>query len=108
MVKLFDAYVPARTLFLVIAETLIIFSAMVAAVFLPFGADAELTLSYQQGFLNVTVVPAVFVICLYYFDLYDSLVISIPRAVITRVLGVLALCCFIDPFLEYFYHPPPP
>jgi hypothetical protein len=52
MVKLFDAYVPARTLFLVIAETLIIFSAMVAAVFLRFGADAELTLSYQQGFLR--------------------------------------------------------
>src|ERR1700740_3351951 len=49
MVKLFDAYVPARTLFLVIAETLIIFSAMVAAVFLRFGADAELSAGLFEG-----------------------------------------------------------
>src|SRR5260370_10741336 len=76
MVKLFDAYVPARTLFLVIAETLIIFSAMVAAVFLRFGADAELTLSYQQGFLKVTVFAASSVICLYSSVLYNRLCIT--------------------------------
>jgi sugar transferase (PEP-CTERM system associated) len=105
MVKLFDAYVPARTLFLVIAETLIIFSAMVAAVFLRFGADAELTLSYQQGFLKVTVVAAVCVICLYYFDLYDSLVISNPREVVTRLIVVLGVVCLVVAVLYYLYPP---
>ena len=105
MVKLFDAYVPARTLFLVIAETLIIFSAMVAAVFLRFGADAELTLSYQQGFLKVTVVAAVCMICLYYFDLYDSLVISNPREVVTRLIVVLGVVCLVVAVLYYLYPP---
>jgi len=105
MVKLFDAYVPARTLFLVIAETLIIFSAMVAAVFLRFGADAELALSYQQGFLKVTVVAAVCMICLYYFDLYDSLVISNPREVVTRLIVVLGVVCLVVAVLYYLYPP---
>ena len=105
MVKLFDAYVPARTLYLVIAETLIIFSAMVAAVFLRFGADAELTLSYQQGFLKVTVVAAVCMICLYYFDLYDSLVISNPREVVTRLIVVLGVVCLVVAVLYYLYPP---
>src|SRR5260370_8023364 len=105
MVKVFDAYGPARTLFLVIEETLIIFSAMVAAFFLRFGADAELTLSYQQGFLKVTVVAAVCVICLYYFDLYDSLVISNPREVVTRLIVVLGVVCLVVAVLYYLYPP---
>src|SRR5260370_8364835 len=105
LVWLFGAQAPARTLLLVIAETLIIFSAMVAAVFLRFGADAELTLSYQQGFLKVTVVAAVCVICLYYFDLYDSLVISNPREVVTRLIVVLGVVCLVVAVLYYLYPP---
>src|SRR5260370_7883370 len=58
MVNLFDAYVPPRTLFLVTAETLFIFSTMVAAVSLRFGADPELPLAYHQRLLLVTTLPS--------------------------------------------------
>jgi len=105
MVKLFDAYIPVRTLFLAVAETCIIFLAMVSAVFLRFGADAELTLSYQRGFLKVAVVVAVCVVCLYYFDLYDSLVISNPREVVTRLTVVLGVVCLVIAAVYYLYPP---
>lgn len=105
MVKLFDAYVPARTLFLAVAETLLIFAVMVAAVFLRFGTDAELTLTYQQGFLKVAIIAALCVVCLYYFDLYDSLVISNSREVVTRLIVVLGVVCLISAMLYYIYPP---
>lgn len=105
MVKLFDAYIPGRTLLLVLAETVFIFLAMVAAVFLRFGIDAELALSYQRGFLKVAIVSAVCLICLYYFDLYDSVVISNPREVLTRLIVVLGVVCLIFAVLYYFFPP---
>jgi sugar transferase (PEP-CTERM system associated) len=105
MVKLFDAYIPARTLFLVLAESFLIFSTMVAAVFLRSGADAELTLTYQQGFLKVAVIAAVCIICLYYCDLYDSLVISNTGEVITRLIIVLGVVCLVTSILYYIYPP---
>ena len=95
MIKLFDAYIPGRTLLLVIAEAIVVFAAMVAAVFLRFGIDAELALSYEQGFLKVSLIAVVCIVCLYYFDLYDSLVIGNHREVLTRLVVVLGVVCFV-------------
>lgn len=106
MVKIFDTYIPGRILLLVLTETIIIFSSMVAAVFLRFGSiDAELALSYQQGFLKVSMISAVCIICLYYFDLYDSIVISNPREVLSRLIVVLGVVCLIFAVVYYFFPP---
>lgn len=105
MVKLFDAYIPARTLLLVIAEAIVVFFAMVAAVFLRFGMDAELAFGYEQGFLKVLLIAAVCIICLYYFDLYDSVVIGNHREVLTRLFVVLGVVCFVVGLLYYIYPP---
>ncbi|MBZ5700342.1 MAG: TIGR03013 family PEP-CTERM/XrtA system glycosyltransferase [Acidobacteriia bacterium] len=105
MVKIFDAYVPLRTLLLAVSETMLVFCAMVAAVFLRFGVDAELTLSYQQGFLKVAIVCALLIMSLYYFDLYDSLVLSNPREVLSRLIVVLGVVCLLTAFLYYIFPP---
>jgi sugar transferase (PEP-CTERM system associated) len=105
VIKLFDAYVPGRTVLLVVTETLIIFLAMVAAVFLRFGLDAELVLNYQRGFLKVVIISALCMICLYYFDLYDSIVLTNPRDVLTRLIVVLGAVCLLVAVACYVYPP---
>jgi sugar transferase (PEP-CTERM system associated) len=103
VVKLFDTYVPGRTLLLMISETLLVFSAMIAAVFLRFGTDAEFSLSYEYGFLKVVAVSALCVLCLYYFDLYDSAVLGDPREVLIRLIEVLGIVSLIAALLYYLY-----
>jgi sugar transferase (PEP-CTERM system associated) len=41
--------------------------------------------------------------CLYYFDLYDSLIISNPREVLTRLIQVLGTTCLIMAPLTYIF-----
>jgi sugar transferase (PEP-CTERM system associated) len=105
VIKLFDTYIPGRTLLLVVSEAVIIFAAMVAAMFLRMGVDAELALRYQQGFLKVLPISVVCIICLYYFDLYDPLVISNHQEVLTRLIVVLGVVCLVIAFLYYLYPP---
>lgn len=105
MIRLFDAYFPARTLFLAVTESLLIFFAMFLAVFVRFGPDADLALSYQQGFLKIAFVCAIFILVLYYFDLYNTFVISNPSEVLTRLAEVLGVVCLIASVLYYLYPP---
>lgn len=105
VVKLLHAYFPTRKLLLVATETVLIFSAMIAAVFLRFGPDAELTLNYQEGFLKVAFVCVVCILAMYYFDLYDSLVLNNQSEVMARLIEVLGVICLIVSTFYYLYPP---
>ena len=80
MVKLFNAYFPARTLLLAVSEALLITLAMVASICAWFGADSQLVLFYENGLLKVTLVSLVCIVCMHYYDLYESLFLKIGRA----------------------------
>lgn len=106
MIRFFHTYFPARTLFLGISEALLVAIAFIIATFARLGAnDANLMLNYEQGFLKITVVAIVFILCMYYFDLYDSLVLSNRREVLTRLVQVLGTVCIMLALL-YFLFPP--
>ena len=105
MVRVFNAYFPARTLLLAASELLLVFLALLAALFMRFGNDAELVLWYQSGFLKIGVVCAVCTASLYYWDLYDSVIISNPREVLTRLVQVLGVVSLTLAFLYYIYPP---
>jgi sugar transferase (PEP-CTERM system associated) len=80
--------------------------AFVGATIARLGAsDATLMLNYEQGFLKILVVAAAFVICMYYFDLYDSSVLTNRREVITRGIQVLGTVCILLAVLYYLYPP---
>lgn len=105
MIRFFHTYFPARTLFLGISEALLVTTAFVIATFARLGAsDANLMLNYEQGFLKISVVAVVFILCMYYFDLYDSLVLSNRREVLTRLVQVLGTVCIMLALL-YFVIP---
>src|SRR5580704_18980311 len=77
LVRLLNAYFPNRTLFLGISEACLVSMTFVAASAAQLGTNnAALLLGYQRGSLRIVVVSALFVMCMYYFDLYDSSVLN--------------------------------
>ena len=96
MIRFLNAYFPARTLFLSISEAFLVALAFMVATIARLGtSEASLMLNYEQGFLKILVVSAVFIICMYYFDLYDSIVLSNRREVVTRLVQVLGTVCIL-------------
>src|ERR1700693_3479185 len=106
MIRLLNAYFPRRTLFLGISEACLVALAFVAASIARLGAtDAALMLSYEQGGAKIFVVSAVFIGCMYYFDLYDTSVLSNRREVLTRLVQVLGVGCILLALVYYVYPP---
>ncbi|HEV2616500.1 MAG TPA: sugar transferase [Candidatus Acidoferrales bacterium] len=104
MIRFLNAYFPTRTLFLGISEAFLVALAFVAATVARLGtSDATMMLNYEQGFLKILVVASVFIICMYYFDLYDSLVLSNRREVLTRLVQVLGTVCILLALLYYAF-----
>lgn len=91
MIRLFNAYFPTRTLLLTVTETILVILGFVLAVVLSAGTtlDANIYLLYENGIGRIGLVAAVFLILMYYFDLYNTFVLTNRREVLTRLVGVL-------------------
>jgi sugar transferase (PEP-CTERM system associated) len=103
MVKLFNAYFPVRTVLLALTEACLITLALVGSIYARFGADSSLVLMYESGFFKIGIVAAVCLICMYYYDLYDSMLLTNPREVITRLIQVLGTTSLVLAVLYYLY-----
>jgi sugar transferase (PEP-CTERM system associated) len=104
LIRFLNAYFPARTLLLGASEAFLVAFGFVAAAVARLGVDeANLMLNYQRGFLKILVVAAVFTVCMYYFDLYDSGVCSNKREVLTRLVQVFGTVCILLAVLYYVF-----
>ncbi len=106
MIRLFNAYFPTRTLLLTVTEALLVILSFVASVTYWAGTatDANIYLLYENGFGRIGLVVGIFVLLMYYFDLYDSIVLSNRREVVTRLVGVLG-CSFVSLSVLYYAFP---
>jgi sugar transferase (PEP-CTERM system associated) len=108
LIRLLHAYFPTRTLVLWISEACLISLAFLAATVARLGiGPAALMLNYQHGSLKIFVVSAAVIVCMYYFDLYDSSILDNRREMLIRlaqmlgtVYGVFVLLCYMYPPLE--------
>ena len=106
MIRLFNAYFPARTLVLGTSEACLIMLSFVVATVVRLGTnDASLMLQYERGFLKILMLSAAFMVCMYYFDLYDSSILSNRREVLSRLIQVLGTMCIFLAVVYYFYPP---
>ena len=106
MIRILHAYFPTRTLLLGFSEACLVGLAFMVATVVRLGAsDATLMLNYEQGSLKILVVSLIFVVSMYYFDMYDSLVLSNRREVLTRMIQVLGTVCLLLAVLYYVYPP---
>ena len=103
MIRIFNAYFPTRTLLLVFTETLVAFCALIGATYVLYGGDSTILLFYENGLLRIGIVCAICVLCIYYYDLYNSIVISSTREVVTKLVQVVGTTCIILAVLYYLY-----
>ncbi|MGC8793750.1 MAG: sugar transferase [Bryobacteraceae bacterium] len=105
MVKVFGVSFAGRTFLLVLSEALLVYSAFWLATVLWFGRDADLALSYDHGARARLLACVVCMLCMYYYDLYESEVLLNAREVATRLLQVLGTVCVVLAVV-YFAYPP--
>src|SRR5579863_1719504 len=112
MIRLFNAYFPTRTLLLTVTEALLVTLGFVAAVVFWAGTatDANIYLFYgdsasgPNGIGRIGLLVGIFVLLMYYFDLYNTIVLSNRREVVTRLVGVLG-CAFVTLSVLYYAFP---
>ena len=105
MIRLFNVYFPGRTLLLALTEGVLSVLTLLAAMCVWFGRDVDLAILYDHGLLRVLFASTVCVLCMYYYDLYDSFVIRAFREVVSRVVHVLGTVCIILAVVYYAYPP---
>src|SRR5664279_6420011 len=106
MIRLFNAYFPTRTLLLTLSEAILVTSGFLLAVLLSTGSavDARIYLLYENGAGRIGLVVLVFLVVMYYFDLYNTSILSNRREVVTRLVGVLG-CTFVALAVLYYTFP---
>jgi sugar transferase (PEP-CTERM system associated) len=106
LIRLLHAYIPKRTLLLGISEACLISLALVASALARLGAGrATFMITYQYGSLKILFVSVAFMICMYYFELYDSAIVSDRREVVVRLIQVLGVAYIALGFFYYLYPP---
>jgi sugar transferase (PEP-CTERM system associated) len=103
MIRLFHVYFPSRTLLLAGTELLLITAALLAAVILRFHGDVELALLYEGGVLRIGTACLVLMLCMHYYDLYNSPVLCRPAEAFTRLVQVLGTTSVILAGIYYVY-----
>jgi len=102
------AYVPIRSVILGLSEALLAALALLVAMIAYLGPlNATLALGYEKADARVTLVVVLFVLCMYYFDLYDLSVLRNSRDVVTNLIQcfgsffVLLACLYsLFPFVR--------
>jgi len=80
------AYVPIRSVILGLSEALLAALALLVAMVTYLGPmNATLALGYERAISRVALVVILFVLCMYYFDLYDLSVLRNSRAIVTNL-----------------------
>src|SRR3989475_8635123 len=82
----------ARTVLLLLVETMLLFGGLIVAVYVRVGAlDAEETLIQRHGFYKAALATVFCLTSFYLFDLYDFVVMHDRRELVLRLLQALGL-----------------
>ena len=108
MIRLLNAYFPRRTLILGISEWCLIALSFITAAVVRLGTyDATVMLHYEQGFLKILALSGAFIVCMYYFDLYNSSILGNRQEVLVHLIQVLGTVYSLSVLLYYTTEPSP-
>ena len=106
MIRLLHAYFPRRTFFLGVSEACLVSLAFLTATLARVGAGgAGRVLNYQHGSIKILIMSGAIIICMHYFDLYDTSVLSNRSEVRIRLFQALGTVYSISVLLYFFYPP---
>jgi sugar transferase (PEP-CTERM system associated) len=103
MVRLFNVYLPVRTVLLAGGEAIVVCLSFLLAALIRFGNESVLVLGYESGFYKILAITGVSVLCLYYFDLYDLQRLRSKGEVYFRVLIVLGTLSLLLAVVSYWW-----
>ena len=93
-----------RTLLLIIAESLLVYGAIIGAVYLRVGFEgASFELVEKNGYMKAAVAGFFCLAAFYLFDLYDFLVMHDRRELVLRLIQALGLAWIALAFSFYMY-----
>jgi sugar transferase (PEP-CTERM system associated) len=101
MNRVVNVFLPARVLLLAASEASLIFGALVAATFVGFGTRTGVILEYGNGVLKIALASTMCLLCMYYYDLYDSSILTNSREVVSRLVQVLGTVSLLLALLYY-------
>ncbi len=106
MIRLLHAYFPKRTIFLGISEGFLISIAFLSAILARLGlGGAGYIFNNQHGSLKILITSVLIVMCMHYFDLYETSVFTNQREVLVRLFEALGTVYCLSVLLYYFYPP---
>jgi len=103
VIRLLNVYFPARTVLLGVSEVALVCVAFTMAVVARFGRDADLVLEDEHGLYKIALVACIYLLSMYYLDLYDSKVLRNRHEILTRLIQVVGLGGVILAIIYYFY-----
>lgn len=105
-IRFLHAHFPTRTVVLGVSEACLIALAFVTATIARLGPnDGTIVLGYEQGLTKIFIVAVAFIACMYYFDLYDSLILNNPREIHTRMVQMYGTVSILLAGFYYMYPP---
>jgi sugar transferase (PEP-CTERM system associated) len=84
-------------------EAVLVGLAFIGAILLRFGSDADLVLLYEHGATKIALVIAIFLLCTWHLDLYDSHVLTSYFLLIPRLLQVVGIMSIVLAFAYHIY-----
>ena len=104
MIRLFNTYFALRTIILGVSEAILVSLAFIVAMVANLGLlNASIVLTYERGFVKLSPIVCAFLLCMYYFDLYDSMVLSNGREAFIRTIQVMGTLCLIFAVVYYVF-----
>jgi sugar transferase (PEP-CTERM system associated) len=106
LIRILNTHVPERKVLLVISELCLVSLTFMVSTVARLGiGNGALVLDHQGGILTILLSSIAFIICMYYFDLYNSAVLSNWREVLVRLLQVLGAAYIVLGVVNYLYRP---
>lgn len=92
-----------RIFWLILADAAILYSGVILAMYLRLGfSGSEYELNEKNGWLKIALASAVCLLILYFYDLYDYIVMTNRRELMLRLVQALGIAWALLAFLFYF------
>jgi sugar transferase (PEP-CTERM system associated) len=95
LIRLFNVYIPVRTLVLLIGEALIVWTSFLLGAVYELREDSYLVLNYEGGYLKIFGVTVLVLLCSHWLDLYDMARLNTKGELYFRLLMVPGVLAFI-------------
>jgi sugar transferase (PEP-CTERM system associated) len=101
LIRLFNVYIPVRTLVLLVGEALIVWTSFLLGAVYEFRQDSYLVLNYEGGYIKLFIFTGVVLLCSHWFDLYDTGRLNAKGELYFRLLMVPGVLAFILAGIAY-------